>query len=423
MKKTATFALCTVACSAFATVMTSPIELSGVSYYQDRDTQKVHVSYALSNQGEPAYVVMDVLTNGVSIGLENIRTFGAGSAVSQFDGDPVAEGSGKTIVWDARKDWKGNLSTNAVVQLSACYTNLFEVYMVVDLSEGPSATRYPVSYTIMPPDLQTDISCMSNKLWLRRVNAGTFTMGSPVGETGRNEREIQREVTLTKPFYFGVFPVTVEQYRLVTGDVKSIGSASIAEADFRLAPAYGVTWVNVRGPFDDSSKTWPNSTYVAPDSFMGLLRDKTGLDGFDLPTEAQWEYACRAGTTTAWNNGTDCTVAAGVKTVEDENLNLLGWYCMNSGSKMHRVGLKLPNNWGIYDCHGNVWEWCLDVAIDPVAGSVTDPKGDTNTSKNRSKRGGGYDSAGASCRSAMRNNDNPTNSSTSGFRCAFQIGY
>ena len=421
MKNLAIFALCAVVCNPFADTMTSPIELSGVSFYQDRQTQKVHVSYSLSNQGEPAYVVMDVLTNGVSIGLEKIKTFDAGSSVSQFDGDPVAEGSGKSIVWNARKDWKGNLSTNAVVQLSACYTNFFGVYMVVDISEGPSATRYPVSYTIVPPDFQTDISCASNKLWLRRVSAGTFMMGSPTTEVGRDGGEISHEVTLTKPFYFGVFPVTVEQYRLVKGVTKTIASDKIFEQDKKLAPAYYVQWVDVRGPIDDPSLTWPNSTYVAPDSFMGLLRAKTGLGGFDLPTEAEWEYACRAGTTTAWNNDTDCTAPSGDKTVQDANLDMLGWYVINSDSKLHRVGQKSPNNWGIYDCHGNSWEWCLDARKDYSSASVVDPVGNSDTTKNRVQRGGAYSSAAASCRSAMRSNDDPTSGGS--FRCAFHTDY
>ena len=203
------------------TVMTQPVELSGVSYYQIRETQKVHVSYTLSNQGdEPAYVVMDVLTNGVSIGLDKIKTFEDHSTVSQLDGAPVAVGTHE-IVWNARKDWRGNLSTNAQVQLTAFYTNRFDLYMVVDLSEGPTATRYPVTYTTVEPDPDSDYTCISNKLWLKRVNAGTFMMGSPSSEIGRLSNETQHKVTLTKPFFAGVFPVTAAQSALVTGVSKS----------------------------------------------------------------------------------------------------------------------------------------------------------------------------------------------------------
>ncbi len=202
---------------------------------------------------------------------------------------------------------------------------------------------------------------------------------------------------------------------------KTIASDKIFEQDKKLAPAYYVQWVDVRGPIDDPSLTWPNSTYVAPDSFMGLLRAKTGLGGFDLPTEAEWEYACRAGTTTAWNNDTDCTAPSGDKTVQDANLDMLGWYVINSDSKLHRVGQKSPNNWGIYDCHGNSWEWCLDARKDYSSASVVDPVGNSDTTKNRVQRGGAYSSAAASCRSAMRSNDDPTSGGS--FRCAFHTDY
>ncbi len=419
MKTTASLVTAFAVFGALAqSVMTQPVTLTDVAYYQDRVTQKIHVSYSLANQGdEPAYVVMDVLTNGVSIGIEKFRTFDAGSSISQLDGDPVSTGEGKSIVWNARKDWKGNLSTNAVVQLSAFYTNRFSVYMVIDLSEGPSASHYPVSYTTDDPDPTGDYSCISNKLWLRRVRAGTFMMGSPDGEIGRftGGTEALHEVTLTKPFYVGVFPVTVAQYALVTGTIKQYSVANIYDAATpTLTSAYGVSWVDIRGAV--SSANWPNSSVVTSDSFMGLLRAKTGLDGLDLPTEAQWEYACRAGTTTAWNNGTDSVAENGDLSAVDPNLDLLGWYNQNSGGKMHRVGQKLPNAWGLYDFHGNVWEWCLDAIVATLGTSaVTDPTGGTNVNGNRVQRGGNLSSRASWARSATRSNNTPT-AGGAGFR-------
>ena len=235
-------AVCAATLGASATDMTEPMTLSDVSYRQDRRTQKVHVSYSLANQGEPAYVVMDVLTNGVSIGMEKIKTFESGSAVSQFDGGPVTEGTGKSIVWNARKDWRGNLSTNATVQLSAYYTNRFGVYMVVDISGGPTATRYPVTYTMDAPDFDTDISCASNKVWLKRVKAGTFRMGSPSDEVGRSSNETLHDVTLTKPFYAGVFPVTLAQYCLVIPTMPVRGLRLMA-CLFPCVNLHGLTFV------------------------------------------------------------------------------------------------------------------------------------------------------------------------------------
>ena len=134
--------------AAGAANMTAPIAVSGTRFSQDRQTQRVTVKYALANQGEPAWVTMDVLTNGVSIGMQYVKTVRGDISQRGADfmaGAPVADdGQEKTIVWDARKDWPGNIGSNASVVVSAWYTNFVpEVYMVVDLSEGPEAARYP----------------------------------------------------------------------------------------------------------------------------------------------------------------------------------------------------------------------------------------------------------------------------------------
>ena len=420
-------ALCAVSFGVLAdTVMTQPVELSDVSYYQSRETQKVHVTYSLSNQNdEPAYIVMDVLTNGVSIGLDKIKTFDTPTTVSQLDGAPVAVGTGKKIVWNARKDWRGNLTSNAVVQLTAFYTNRFDLYMVVDLSEGPTATRFPVTYTTQEPDPINDYTCISNKLWLKRVNEGTFMMGSPSSEIGRLSNESQHQVTLTKPFFAGVFPVTAAQYALVTGVSRQLPNGNIYPADRSVAsltPSIGATWIEIRG--EDSLQTWPSSNAVSPDSFMGLLRAKTGIGSFDLPTEAQWEYACRAGTTTAFNNGLDSTVDASVTTAEEPGLNAYAWYLAISEGVCHRVGQKLPNNWGLYDFHGCCWEWVLDcLKMDLGTSAVTDPKTGygQGTNNNRVQRGGAYNQRAAYCRSAIRSNSAAT-SGGSGFRVWCNLG-
>ena len=127
--------------AAGAVNMATPITVSGTRFSQDRQTQKVTVKYALANQGEPAWVTMDVLTNGVSIGMQYVKTVRGDISQRGADfmaSDPVADdGQEKTIVWDARKDWYGNIGSNASIVVSAWYTNFVpEVYMVVDLSEG-----------------------------------------------------------------------------------------------------------------------------------------------------------------------------------------------------------------------------------------------------------------------------------------------
>ena len=130
---------------------------------------------------------------------------------------------------------------------------------------------------------------------------------------------------------------------------------------------------------------WPSSSAVDASSFMGKLRARTGLD-FDLPTEAQWEYACRAGTTTTyyWGNSMNGNYA---------------WYADNSSNKTHPVGLRTANAWEIYDMSGNVWELCLDWYGTLAYG--TDPKG-SFSGTGRVKRGGSWNGNTDNCTSSYR---------------------
>ncbi|MBR4675767.1 MAG: formylglycine-generating enzyme family protein [Victivallales bacterium] len=150
-------------------------------------------------------------------------------------------------------------------------------------------------------------------------------------------------------------------------------------------------------------------------SFFGVLRARTGLT-FDLPTEAQWEYACRAGTTTALNSGENLTDAETCP-----NMNEVGRYKGNQNDgkgdyKEHtKVGCYLPNAWGLYDCHGNVWEWCLDWYQSGWGKAVdTDPVGATSGSV-RVLRGGGWLSRAGNCRSASCDSFTPSYSNYYGY--------
>ena len=231
----------------------------------------------------------------------------------------------------------------------------------------------------------------SEKLVLRFVPAGTFLMGSPEEELGRLESEKLHEVTLTKDYYIGIFPVTQRQFELVMGF-----DPACFKGDLR--PVECVSYNTIRGKILGSQ--WPKHGIVDEDSFLGKLRAKSGLE-FDLPTEAQWEYACRAETLTALNDGTDLD-----DTDCCRNLDKLGRYYENmNGEQGHaKVGSYKPNKWGIYDMHGNVWEWCLDRCSDFLRdqGKVTDPAGSDNGPM-RVFRGGSWVNYAEDCRSANRN--------------------
>ncbi len=278
-------------------------------------------------------------------------------------------------------------------------------YLVVNLSSGPSASSYPVSYLSAVPSGGWTDEYKTTKLVLRRIPAGTFTMGSPVGELGRQSNETQHQVTLTQDFYIGVFEVTQKQWERVMGTWPSYFKNS-SYRDSR--PVEQVSYNAIRG--SSAGAGWPANGNVDADSFMGRLRSRTG-HAFDLPTESQWEYAGRAGATTALNSGYNLTSAS-----SDARMNEVGRYWYNGGSEYSsggntsvgtaKVGSYLMNQWGLYDIHGNVWEWCLDW-YGTYPGTVSDPRGATSGSS-RVGRGGGWLNSAFFCRVAYRYDPNPS---------------
>ena len=256
-------------------------------------------------------------------------------------------------------------------------------YLVFDFSKGPTAGSWPYRFSYVGPDVEDD-ACKTTELWLRYVPAGKFRMGSPESEYGRGSREVAHQVTLTKGFYIGVFEMTRKQYELITG-----GDPSGSDAE--TYPVVNVTFNSLRGT--DKGAKWPQNDEVDEASFMGIIRAKTGLR-FDLPTEAQWEYACRATTSTAFNNG---------KNLDDADLNLpeIAYYQENAGGA-RKVGSLKPNKWGLYDMHGNVWEWCLDWYYDNLGtDDVVDPVG-LMTGNQKTLRSGSFNDEASACRSAYR---------------------
>jgi formylglycine-generating enzyme required for sulfatase activity len=217
-------------------------------------------------------------------------------------------------------------------------------------------------------DTPSEKSAYTNSLGMKFVYIppGTFMMGSPVSEEGRYRDEFQHEVTLTKGFYMQITEVTQGQWQAVMGEnpshFKDCGDD---------CPVESVSW-------NDAQK------------FIEKLNRKEKGSQYRLPTEAEWEYACRAGTRTRYYTGDS-----------EEDLDRAGWYGRNSGGKTHPVGRKEPNGFGLYDMHGNVWEWCQDWYGDYPNGSVIDPKGPSSGSS-RVLRGGSWIFYGWFVRSASR---------------------
>ncbi len=280
-------------------------------------------------------------------------------------------------------------------------------YLIIDLSAGPSASSYPVSYTSAPPTGGWTDEFKTTKMVFRRIPAGTFIMGSSEDELGRYSNETQHQVTLTNDFYMGVFPVTQRQWERVMGDWPSyFNNTSYRDA----RPVEQVSYNMIRG--SSAGSGWPANNNVDADSFMGRLRARTDRT-FDLPTESQWEYAGRAGTTTALNSGKNLTAATGscpnMSEVGRYYYNHPGDYSQSSSVGTEggtaKVGSYQPNNWGLYDIHGNVWEWCLDW-YGAYPGTVTNPKGPSSGSY-CILRGGGFDSSVPNCRSAFRGHRYP----------------
>ena len=229
---------------------------------------------------------------------------------------------------------------------------------------------------------------------LIEIPAGKFTMGSPAGEKDRQPDEEQVAVTLTKSFWLGKTEVTQGQWRQVMSTEPWKGMKFV-QAD-KDCPATYVSW-------DDATTFCQNLTEI--ERKAGKLKAD---EEYRLPTEAEWEYACRAGTTTPFSFGDDA-----------KQLGEYAWFDGNTGSEKyaHKVGMKKPNLWGLHDMHGNVWEWCSDWYDEKLSGG-TDPEGPDGGSI-RVFRGGGWWYYAGSCRSAFRNYDVPSYRSGSlGFRVA-----
>jgi formylglycine-generating enzyme required for sulfatase activity len=307
-------------------------------------------------------------------------------------GPGVLPGTDRHIVWDAGTDFPGFSSTTCRLRVMARDSEADFVY----------------------------------------IAPGTFTMGSPTDEPGRYPGETQHQVTLTHGIYIQTTEVTNQQYMElaqwaydnghITADESYLydnldGSTEVLKE--LGAEYYEITFSN--GVFSCINPDHPvqTVTWYGSVAYCDWLSLQQGLPrayshatwqcnggnpytavGYRLPTEAEWEYACRAGSTTAFANGPitypiDCAPI-------DPNLDLMGWYCGNAADWTHPVAQKLPNAWGLYDMHGNVSEWCNDW-YESYGGTVTDPVG-PGAGSYRVLRGGYWNNYAQRCRSAYRFN-------------------
>ena len=423
-------AFAAVAASAATPVVTS------VSMSQSTFSRLVTIDYTFT--GDPAVITLDVQTNAnTSASADDPGwTSIGGEAVCNAQGDvwKKVDAGSRTITWRPDKSWPDHIieANGARAVVTAWATNNTPAYMVVDISQGalPNTQRYYPAADFVPGGVTDDLY-KTTALLMRKINAGgvTWTMGSTLFESGRSAvNEETHLVMLPSDYYIAVYETTITQFQ----QVKPSGATPQYRTNPTL-PMEKVSYNEIR----NSNVTTGNANYQYPNppspiSFLGLLNAKSGLD-FDLPTEAQWEFAARSGHGSGyWNDGSE---------MDNDLVNLRRLACFNT-SAPDPVGSHEPSSWGLYDMHGNVWEWCLDWYQDNIATATAydgQPYGgrvnihpqyfDQYLSGAgvsggvRTYRGGAFKKTSSYCRPACRDNGAPTGEYDSiGFRVVCTAG-
>ena len=413
---TAVFAFAALAASAVPVVSSSSVTAS-----QDEYKHTVTIEYQLS--GEPGIVTVDIQTNVTG----DVWTSIGGEHYQNMYGDVnrvVTNTTTKShVYWHPDQDWGDadprQYNVRAVV--TAWSTNSPPDYMAVDLMSMSNLLFYANAESI--PGGITNRKYKTDWLVMRKIPAKgvIWRMGSPSTESGRAESgmyptaEPARLVVLTNDYYIGVYELTQKQYVNLNDGGTSYSHSNVfgegEDAEIRPLENDPIGYFRGNGESPTSAFSWPekghNVAYAAsmPKYYkLGYLRRKTGLL-FDLPTSAQWEYACRAGTAGRFNDGSD--------SMDDVGWNSSNWDQDPSitSNMTHVVGLKKPNAWGLYDMHGNVREFVLERYFWPEAEEgvtyvePTIPAGTTNPITYEAARyitrGGCYAETEAWCRSAI----------------------
>ena len=436
------------ATSAAPPLLAAVPEVTGVTMVQDT-TRLVTITYTLADA--PAVVTVDIQTNATGNTWASI----GGEAIWNATGDvwKKVETGARTIKWRPDLSWPDHKIADggARAVVTAWALDNTPDYMVVDVSAAAEANtqKYYPSADFVPGGVLSNTNYRTGMILMRKIMAKdvTWMMGSTTLETKRNAtREATHQVTLTNNYYIGVFPVTQTQWDLIQPS-RSAPSYYNNAADRAMRPVEQVCYNEIRNAANSTTANtaydWPADPN--PSSFLGKLRTKTGID-FDLPSEAQWEFAARAGNgDTKWGDGSGI-----LNSDADANLDKLGRYQRNGGQVLSGssyanpaqscgatngtaiVGSYAPNDWGLYDTAGNVWEWCLDWYADDITahgGKVNiDPATPANTLSGASgayrvMRGGSWSSAAGDCRPAFRYNYTPSNrDNDGGFRLLCSAG-
>ncbi len=450
-------------CAIMATVSAAATpEVTAVDMSQSGSSREVTITYSLQNY--PAVVTLDIVTNNTASGQwESI----GGEHIWNATGDvwrKVDKATG-VIKWHPDLSWPDHKTADngAKAVVTAWAIDNTPDYMVVDISAGaqPGTQRYYPSVEFLPGSEYGQNGAVTNNsayktsmLLMRKIMAKDirWTMGSTTAEAylisnnqARGVDEDTHLVELTNNYYIGVFEFTQAQWALIRPG--NYPSWFTVDRDWR--PVERVTYNNLRmaangsNTADGGAQDWPNPPFSG--SFLDQLRSRTGID-FDLPSEAQWEFACRAGHGSGfWNDGSRV-----LNKYDDENAFRLGRFGGNGGMRWKTapwdyvpltqdlpltngtaiVGSYIPNSWGLYDMHGNVREWCLDwyaADISPLNGAVN-----TVAAANRVGRGGCCGDLGAvtyrstaACRSAARKALSPSGTweyNMLGFRVVCRAG-
>ena len=399
--------------------------VSDVTMTQDAD-RTVTITYALS---APAVVTLDIVTNSaagwVSIGGEHVRhVVGDVWKVVAADGQPHA------MTWRPTASWPGHLVADGGVKALVTAWPLTDTpdYMVVDVNVGAAKRTvwfYP-AVEFLPGGILGNSDYRINKIVLRRIRAGgvSWMMGS-VFENGRNAAtEAAHPARLDADYYIGVFELTQGQFQCIAGFNPS-GFSDLSDSP--MYPLNSVSYTKMRcAPCTNDKNNdykgggWPNAPYAG--SFLDLLRQRTGID-FDLPSEAQWEYAGRSGTCEdQWNNG---------KRKEDDTMP--GQW-KRDPNDIHPVacGSFEQSRWGLYDMHGNIFELCNDwylADITALGGApnvcladCTKMADGVTVGVNRVRRGGAYHAGTSSVSYRNVTADPKTAAPQWGFRLICPVG-